>query len=633
MLCRYLLQFWKRALLVLAFALGVTMFAIGDTPKAAGIEGVRITHAQLAPGVVELWQGDAATNVELAHEWRKSSPSRTGVWTYRLTLPAVQRTSANGVSQEWALYIPRAGNRLRLLFDGHELASFGDLLNGEEDYSPYPLLVKVPGAWLPALDAGGTAPTHELLVQVGGDSRRYTGLSAVWWGPTLSLQPRYAWRHLLTEKFFYLVMVLDGVFAVCALVAGYALRQKALVWFGVTSGLGAVHYYFWRETVPSLPFGTWLFAQDLSLAWNLLGMQLLCFHIMDMRMPRFAAGLKALLLIYYPVASLMSVTGVATWPKFWATNLLNLGIAVAGALVVQHAWRHRNYVTVPLAVFSTLTLPAVLWTQWNAWVSTNPQSYEQLYLTPYVRLLYMLVMTLCLGVYFLRTIHAQARSEERLKTTVAAQHAELTLFYEAQQKQWTEQTQAAERKRILHDMHDGLGARLLRLESIAQLDPVPQSLLLGEVRGTLDEFRLSIDAMEPYDGDLLCLLGQLRMRMQTQLQEAGITIHWMVGNMPDGIQINTTALAHVQRMIAEALTNVLKHAQARNVTISTSYLTGSHSCTVHIEDDGVGFAATSVPRGQGLKGMNRRASLIGASLHIGAGKTGGTCVQVTVPCV
>ena len=65
MLCRYLLQFWKRALLVLAFALGVTMFAIGDTPKAAGIEGVRITHAQLAPGVVELWQGDAATNVEL----------------------------------------------------------------------------------------------------------------------------------------------------------------------------------------------------------------------------------------------------------------------------------------------------------------------------------------------------------------------------------------------------------------------------------------------------------------------------------------------------------------------------------------------------------------------------------------
>lgn len=597
--------------------------ASADTPPPAPVQ---LMQAELAEGALDVWPFGTGATVPLGHEWRKHQPGRTGIWTYRLQLPRWA-----GDDKDVSLYIPRAGNRLRFVLNGTEIAAFGDLKVGHEDFSPYPLLIHVPAV---LLHSPGTSPAtgDELLVQVAGDSRRYTGLSTVWWGRTSELASRYTLRRLFTDSFFYLILVLDVVFAVVSTLAGRVLRQKSLFQFGITSALGAVHYYFWRQTSPDLPFGTWLFVQDLSLAWNLLGMQLLCFHIMGVKALWLERFLKIILLWCYPVASALSVLELAGWPKFVATNLLNLGLTLAAFVVIRQAWKHRNYVNVPMAIFSVACLPAMLWTQWNAWVSPAPQAYEQLYLTPYVRLAYMVVMTLCLMVFLLRTVRAQQDSQQILEATLSRQRAELTHYYEAQQVRLRTEALNAERERIMRDMHDGLGANLVGLLGLVQSAQVSREMLLSEVQDTIDQLRLTIDAMESFDGDLASLLGQVRFRMQPRLIQAGIALHWTVADIPETVVIESSALAHVQRVLVEVFVNILKHSAAQEVTVQVLHHPETNHCSITVSDDGRGFDPDTVLKGHGLNNIAQRMQAVGASVLITPNEPKGTRIHFTIPC-
>ena len=78
--------------------------------------------------------------------------------------------------------------------------------------------------------------------------------------------------------------------------------------------------------------------------------------------------------------------------------------------------------------------------------------------------------------------------------------------------------------------------------------------------------------------------------------------------------------------MAEALTNVVKHAQARSAAVSARL----HDDALHIEvrDDGIGGAD---PHGHGLVGMNDRVTALGGQLSVDSPASGGTRVAATLP--
>jgi signal transduction histidine kinase len=80
------------------------------------------------------------------------------------------------------------------------------------------------------------------------------------------------------------------------------------------------------------------------------------------------------------------------------------------------------------------------------------------------------------------------------------------------------------------------------------------------------------------------------------------------------------------------VTNVVKHAEARTLTIRTAASNGTRpAVAVEVTDDGRGFdAATS--GGRGLHHMRRRAADIGAALAIESTRDG-TRVSLAIPCV
>lgn len=87
-----------------------------------------------------------------------------------------------------------------------------------------------------------------------------------------------------------------------------------------------------------------------------------------------------------------------------------------------------------------------------------------------------------------------------------------------------------------------------------------------------------------------------------------------------------TQLFHIAQ---EAVTNALKHGQARHIRVSLD--TEGRLLTLRVRDDGVGIAAPQAEsKGVGLRIMHYRAGLINATLNIVPAKGGGTLVTCTL---
>jgi signal transduction histidine kinase len=94
------------------------------------------------------------------------------------------------------------------------------------------------------------------------------------------------------------------------------------------------------------------------------------------------------------------------------------------------------------------------------------------------------------------------------------------------------------------------------------------------------------------------------------------------------LTIRTARVAtQLYRIVQEAITNAVRHANARQITIRAQANGGTTTLTV--SDDGVGFDHR-MPKegGMGLRIMRHRAGSIGAVLSVGAGVDGGTVVKV-----
>ena len=83
-------------------------------------------------------------------------------------------------------------------------------------------------------------------------------------------------------------------------------------------------------------------------------------------------------------------------------------------------------------------------------------------------------------------------------------------------------------------------------------------------------------------------------------------------------------------MVREAVTNVVKHAEAERVLVVLAFR--SRGCRLSVTDDGKGFATDRLAEGHfGLIGMRERASGCGGTLDVRSAAGHGTVVRIEVP--
>src|SRR5215203_4598899 len=196
-----------------------------------------------------------------------------------------------------------------------------------------------------------------------------------------------------------------------------------------------------------------------------------------------------------------------------------------------------------------------------------------------------------------------------------------------------------ERRRLRRDLHDGLGPTLasmtLQTEAARDLfaaDPARADALLADLTQQLQaataDIRRLVYALRPPALDDLGLLGALRA--QTARHGPGPTCIAVVA--PDGLPPLPAAVeAAAYRIAQEALTNVLRHAEARTCEIELRYDERTAVLMVDVTDDGRGLAPDA-HAGVGLTSMRERAEELGGRLAVEAGAAGGTSVRAMLPC-
>ncbi|MGY3618760.1 sensor histidine kinase [Bradyrhizobium sp. USDA 10063] len=200
---------------------------------------------------------------------------------------------------------------------------------------------------------------------------------------------------------------------------------------------------------------------------------------------------------------------------------------------------------------------------------------------------------------------------------------------------------ALERTRLMRDLHDGLGGQLVSIVALAERSNA-SATIAEAARAALKDLRLVIDSMDDIGGDLMLALGTWRERAMAQLRSHDIALEWRVASaqgMPVHPELRPWHVIQIVRLLDEALTNAVRHAEARRVTVTIETLTegpdAGRGC-ISIEDDGKGFAitpdgaATEKPASRGLRNMRSRAKRCGAEFDLSSDASG-TRVRLKLP--
>jgi signal transduction histidine kinase len=197
--------------------------------------------------------------------------------------------------------------------------------------------------------------------------------------------------------------------------------------------------------------------------------------------------------------------------------------------------------------------------------------------------------------------------------------------------------QELERRRLARELHDETGQALtsillgLRAAEDAA-DPEAVSGALADLRelvvATLQDVRALAVQLRPKALDDFGLVAALERLTQTFSEASGVRVDLeaRLGEARLPAEVETT----LYRIVQEALTNVVKHAGASNVSILLVRRDGA--ATLVIEDDGRGFDVDAARAdGLGLVGMRERVALHDGRLTLESTPTGGTTLVVEVP--
>ncbi|MBI5301093.1 MAG: hypothetical protein HY868_03075 [Chloroflexi bacterium] len=197
-----------------------------------------------------------------------------------------------------------------------------------------------------------------------------------------------------------------------------------------------------------------------------------------------------------------------------------------------------------------------------------------------------------------------------------------------------------ERARLARDLHDGpiqdlvglnmqLGLMLTR--DASPMESLPT--LRGEVRDLLSELRQVCAELRPPMLDTIGLGAALRVLADDWSSQSHVPVRLDLPGDATLRALPAHVAVNLYRLAQEALTNIARHAAARQVTLRLAWQGACLNLT--LEDDGRGFVVPTtlhnlVAQGHfGMAGMRERVELIGGTLAVESTPGKGTCVQVS----
>jgi signal transduction histidine kinase len=524
----------------------------------------------------------------------------------------------------WAVYLPYLYGGGRLVLNDSPLAYIEEPSEDVVVRWERPHLVPIPSAFL-------RQGRNQLFIRVTATSIARGRMPLLEIGPQVQLQNAHARRLFFVRTMSQFTVVACVIVGMLGLFIWWRRREEALYGlFGAASLLWGIRTMtLVIEVMPATGWLAWRTVYHGATGGFVIVMLLFAMQLAGIRPGRLRWGLLAYGLLG-PIGYLASGGNEFLIGTVWSGGLLPLGVAVL-VIGAYAAWRQR---TVALAMLSLALALAVLAGFHDYLISTRsplllalwPQAAaHRLFLLHYGADLLLLVMGGILSARLIATLHGIERLNLTLEARVAAREAALAENFARLRSLQMQNAAGEERQKIMRDLHDGLGSQLFVTLSRAEAGTMDQKQLVEALRECIADMRLTFEAMSPQVGDFLAAWGSFRYRWKRALDLLGLASTWEQETTDSIVEISPHTFLQLLRIVQEALTNVIKHAQASVVVVRLQ--ADAHAIVITVSDDGRGLGNPRPTAGRGLANMRTRASRIGAEVVI-AGQNPGVLVSV-----
>ena len=527
-------------------------------------------------------------------------------------------------TQLWAIYLPSVNMHATVLLNGTPLGVLEALGEPLPRYFNRPLYHLIPH---------GLLRHGDNIVEVhlrAGESREGL-LGKIYLGPSNSLFESYQRRYFvrvtlvlgITVNLFILGLLLGGLWL-------YRPTDTVYGWMALLTLSWAIHNL--NLLVVNIPLSTtlWNWLMHATLGWFVVGMVIGTHRLIGIQ-PRTAE--RHLLLATAAITLLLLLLSLATdwypWLKIGWNSLFAL-LGLYPALRLIHAYRRAPNPELPLLVTAGLVTVSLGFHDWmielGLWERTGG------YLIQYASPILLLVFCGIIIGRFVQSMNEKESLNHELERRVAEKHQKLRQNYHQLRRIEKEKTLLQERERIMRDIHDGVGAHLVSALALLDNRQPDTQKVRQTLHDGLNALRLIIDSLDLAKHDLSTVLGAWRSRMQPVLESCNLRLLWQVDDVPAIPDFGAPQVFQVLCILQESITNILKHAKARQVTVRTEY--DQRDIIITIGDDGIGFrgplSSVQPASSRGLGNMQQRARHIGGSIAIETGPHG-TAIQLRLP--
>jgi len=603
------------ALLVVAGIVGMAVkyYHYATSPPT---DSIAFRHALFYPGkltrplsgLVEGWR-----EVRLPHDWQDAEvDSRQGWYALEIGFKVPP-------NRLWGIYLPRVTSNVLAYINGKAVGRGGRFRDPVARNGNRPLYFSIPNSFL-------TSGANRIVLHVKTAAGKHGYLGPVYLGADETLRPVF-------ERLFYLrVNVVEITTASLVLVAVLMLgvwsvrRGDSLaLWFALICIAWAVHNLNLLVVEIPVSIRAWECLRYLSVGWFAVLLIIFMRRMLGLQHRKLEYAIFTV--VFVASLALCSVTDIDSFFRFanqyWTPGALLLSVYTVTRIPV--AWwktRDTEYFVAMCAGFPVFLVGVHDWMHLNGYIS-----HEHGLLLQYSAATLLLGFIVILLMRYARALTESENLMHTLEDRVEERGRQLESNYQELRKLEHDRVLSRERERIMRDMHDGVGGHLVSALAMAERTPLEAGRFRELLGNALMDLRLMIDSLDQTEGDLTAVLGMLRSRLHPVLEESGIEVRWEVRDIPAIPNPGPGRILQIMRILQEAITNVIKHADANVLVVETGQR--DDAVFIEIRDDGKGLQ-DSRPGGRGLRNMYYRASQAGIDLDI-EDTSPGTCIRLTVP--
>ncbi|WP_296443294.1 sensor histidine kinase [Rhodoferax sp. UBA5149] len=563
--------------------------------------------------------------VSLPYHWDRHHAGLAGEATFEVPFELAEAPTV-----PFGLYLPRLGNAYEIWLNGALLQQNGDLQHDNgPDFAKAPRHIEI---------SPGLLRTHNLFrVHIRADVGRRGGLAPLTLGPDKEVYPLYLHDYRWRSTGSFIVVIVSLLIGVGAMALwatqvdvtapGWPRRDPLYLYAGVAELCWTVSVSDAIVEHPPISWPWWGMVALMAVTVWVGSMILFCAEVASWSQLRAVSWLRRWLALLL-VASVAAGTTSLVYGYPLAMTLLYAVLGLTSLIFVSlFIWKAARGASLPHQMVALVLLWNTLVGLRDLYVFRISQAYGGNTLLRYSSVLFGLTLGFIVITRF-RAASAQARDlNANLAARVAQKEQELEQTYQRVEQLAREQERTAERTRILRDMHDGVGAHIST--AIRQLESgrASHAEVLQTLRDSLDQLKLSIDAMNLPPGDITALLANLRYRLEPRFKASDIELQWDVDLLAPLARLDDKTMRQLQFMVFEALSNVLQHAHANQLRIELR-ATLQGGAQLRVIDNGCGFETERVKR-RGLSSLRERAAAIGADLLISS-VPGYTVVEIVL---